>query len=192
MPTTPSTQISIRLTYSSPYKGGTKTWSNRFYFNSTAAMTQAIFDDLADQLRDTLKACITSSSTVTGAIGYNPGSDIPAFSKTYTTAGTAVPSGSESIAPLEVVSLWRFTTTQRTVKNHPIYLFKYIHNQILGATGARETMVSGRRTTQQSEVDGLVAGLVHSGVTYKLAGPRGAVAQSGIVETYFTHRDFPA
>jgi hypothetical protein len=36
-----------------------------------------------------------------------------------------------------------------------------------------------------------VSGITVSGTTYKKAGPYGAVAQSLLVPTYITHRDFP-
>lgn len=185
------TQISIRCVYSSPYKGGTRTWSNRFFFNSSVAMTTAVFESLSDSIVANMKACVTPATTITETVGYDAGSDVPTHSKTYTTAGEATPGADEAIAPLEVCTLWRFDTTQRTTKNHPVYLFKYVHNQILGTTTDRELVVTGRRATQDAVLGHFVTGFTVGGTTYKLSGPRGAVAQSGHCETFFTHRDFP-
>lgn len=190
MPSAPS-QISIRLVIQSPYKGGTRQWGNRFFFNSTVAMTTVVFEAIADFLVSEMKDCITTASTIVEAVGYDAGSDVPTHSKTYTQAGTTSPTSGEAIAPLEVVSLWRFTTTQRTVKNHPVYLFKYVHNQIISKSTNPELVVSGRRTFQTATCADLIAGFTTGGTTYKLAGPHGAVAQTGQCEQYFTHRDFP-
>lgn len=185
-------QISIRLVIQSPYKGGTREWGNRYFFNSTVAMTTAVFEALADWLvTGEIKDVITTASTIIEAVGYDAGSDVPTHSKTYTQAGTAAPTTGEAIAPLEVVTLWRFTTTQRTTKNHPVYLFKYMHNQIISRSTNPELVVSGRRTFQTAVCADLIAGHTTGGTTYKLAGPHGAVAQTGACEQYFTHRDFP-
>ncbi len=154
-------------------------------------MTGSVFNALANDVANQMAVAIGANSTIISAIGYDAGSDVPTNSATLSIAGTAAPSGSEAYAPLEVSSLWRFTTTQRTTKNHPIYLFKYIRNQILGTTSDREAMVSGRNATQTLLAASLVTGFVVGGTTYKLAGPFGAVAQSGVCESFFTHRDFP-
>jgi hypothetical protein len=63
--------------------------------------------------------------------------------------------------PGEVAALVRYATTARSTKNHPVYLYNYYHGQSVGPSGPVR------------------------------AGPNGATAVSGAVETYLTHRDFP-
>lgn len=175
----------------SPYKGGTKNWGWRLFFNNTTAMTGAVFTALSTAIGADLANVLPTTSTIISAVGYDAGSDVPTNSRTMSVAGGFSPSSGEHYAPLEVAALMRFTTTQRTSKNHPIYLFKYMRAVILAATGNPEVVPSGRRTTYTSLATDLVNGFATGGVTYKLAGPYGAVAQSGACEQYFTHRDFP-
>jgi hypothetical protein len=191
MASSPSTQISIRIDKTSPYKGGTKTWSNRYHFDSTVAMTEAVFDALADWLVGIEKYILATEVTIIGAVGYDPGSDVPVWSKSYSQAGLEVPGSSERVGPLEQALLVRFTTTQRSVKNHPIYGFKYYHGAIVADGTDRELVPSGRKTSWDSQIAGMVSGTTVGGTLYKVSGPRGAVYQSGACETYYTHRDFP-
>lgn len=188
----PATQVSVKVSKETAYKGGVKTWSNRYYFNVNVDMTEAVFEALATWIKGREVNFLTTRTTFTSAIGYDPGSEIPVWSETLTGTGAATISGSESLATLEVCALHRYSTTQRTSKNHPIYLFKYYHDQILGTGSDREAMVSGRNTTQQTNAQDFVDGVDIGGTTYKVCGRYGAVGQSVTVEPMFTHRDFPA
>lgn len=189
--TTPPTRISIRVDYQTAYKGGIRQWSNRFFLSSSVAMTGSVFDTLSDWLTNIMVSGITARTTIVGTVGYDAGSDVPTNSKTYSLSGSNTVTGGETLATLEVAALWRFATDARTSKNHPIYLFKYVHDQILGTSSDREAMVSGRRTTQESLAGDLVTGDTVGGTLYQLCGPFGAVALSSSVGQFFTHRDFP-
>lgn len=185
------TQASIRVVKTSPYKGGTKTWSNRYFFNGSDPSGSAAWAALAALLEPWEKPLITSASHIVEYIGYNAGSDVPVWSSSVSVAGTGTYGDSALIAPLECCALTKFTTTQRTSKNHPIYLFKYRHDVAAALGSDRELLHNDVKTNIQDYDAHWVTGFLVDGTTRPLTGPRGAVAQTRIVETYLTHRDFP-
>jgi hypothetical protein len=131
----------------------------------------------------------TNWTTIVETIGYNGGSDVPVYSKTYSTAGTSAATG--NYPPLEVAALVRYSTTQRTSKNHPIYLFNYYHNLLVNSTsGQQDKLSASQKTLLETYATAWVSGFSDGVTTYKKAGPRGAVAQGSFVEEYVTHRDF--
>ena len=79
----------------------------------------------------------------------------------------------------------------QSTKNHPIYLFTYIHNVLLAGNSTPDVLDTTHKTALEEYADDWLAGFSDGTLTHKRAGPRGAVAQSRVVETYVTHRDFP-
>jgi len=190
MPSVAPTQASIRLVISSPYRGGTKLWGNRYFFNQTSIPDQTHFNTLADALVAQAKTVFNTSSTITSAIGYNGGSDVPQWTKSYSQAGS-ITTGTNPNAPLEMCGLVRFSTAVRSTKNHPIYLYKFIHAVQTDGLTAQETLRAAIVSNLDAYAIALIAGLSDGTTTYKLAGPRGAVAQGHITEPYLHGRDFP-
>jgi len=178
------------MVFSSPYKGGTRTWSNKWFLTGPDWADQTHFNTLSDEYVANAKTWITSNTTITETIGYNGGSDLPVLSKTYSQAGTASP-GTHDHMPLEAAMLVRGSTTQRSSKNHPIYIMKYIHGVCHDSSTASETPLSGQKSSLQGSVNEFVSGVSDGTNSRKWAGPGGAVVQAGTVETYVTHRDFP-
>jgi hypothetical protein len=134
--------------------------------------------------------CYGSEVTIVECVGYEAGSDVPVFSKAYTTVGTG--SFETSIrAPGDAAALIKSTTDQRTSKNHPIYLFKYYHGVYLDASGTPDIPAATQMTHLKSVCDNWRVGLSDGVNTLTLCGPRGASALSCLKETYITHRDFP-
>ena len=112
------------------------------------------------------------------------------FSKTYSQAGTGGSLGGTQ-APGDCAMLVRFSTDQRTSKNHPIYLFKYIKPgrcavSELGADALPANMTTALNTYGSHIVSGFSDGTT----TRHVCGPFGAVALDHLTETYITHRDF--
>ena len=177
--------------FHSPYKGGTRTWSNTWYLTGPVWANQAHFDTLADEYVANAKTWITSNSSIVEAIGYNGGSFMPVFSKVYSTAGTATTGGHDHM-PLEAAMLVRGSTDVRSVRNHPVYIMKFIHGVVHDSSTAAETPEAGQVSALQGSVNEFVAGVTDGTNVRKWAGPRGAVVQAANVETYVTHRDFPA
>lgn len=190
MATVPPTQPGIRIRFTSPYKGGSKEWSNTWYLTGPAWASQTAFNTLADEYVANAKTWVSSNSEIIEAIGTNGGSFLPVFIKTYAQPGilTGFTNGH---MPLEAAVLVKGTTDARSTKNHPIYIFKYIHGAIHNDPNAAETPTTGQKSAIQGSANEFVAGVTDGTNLRKWAGPRGAVVQSALVETYVTHRDFP-
>lgn len=181
---------SIKVVKTMHFKGGTKSWSNRYHFSGGTPSGSGPWTTLSDAVVAAEKLTQNSTTTITETLGYAAGSDVPVFSKTYSVAGTASFSGADT--PGEAAALVRYDTTQRTSKNHPIYLFNYYHGAIGGTTKATvDTLNSSQRTALGTYAAAWITGFSDGTNTLKRAGPNGAVAQGAFVEEYITHRDFP-
>jgi hypothetical protein len=114
------------------------------------------------------------------------------FQKTYTTVGAGTGSANGQRSPLNVAALIRCSTAARSVKNHPIYLFSYIHDvSVDHSHNWLETLDTPQKTAIGVYANQWLTGFSDGAITVKRASPRGAAATSVIVEEYVTHRDFP-
>ncbi len=185
------TRPSIRVVKTSNYKGGTRTWSNRYFFTGDDPTGDAAWLALKVLIEPWEKPLIYPASHITEYIGYNAGSDVPVWSLGVSVAGTATYGDSAIAAPLEVCALTRFTTSQRTTKNHPIYLFKYRHN-VANALGTNRELLHTDVKANISDYDQhWVDGFAVDSTTRHICGPFGAVGLTRLVELETTHRDFP-
>ena len=186
-----STQSAFRFIFSTTYRGGTRQWSTKFFTNQTSVPTQAILDALVTDQKPYIKPALPTYTTIVEALAYGPGSDVPVATTSIGEACT-FPATSTTPTPLEVAAFFRYATTQRTSKNHPIYLAQYIHGVgIMPGQSDHELLDTNMAENIRQWLTRWVSGITISGVQYKKAGPRGAVAQSLHVPTYVTHRDFP-
>jgi len=181
---------SIKVIKTMPFKGGTKRWSNRYHFNGGTPANSTQWTALSDAVVTAEKAIFGSIVTIVETVGYNAGSDVPVFSKTYSTVGTCAASG--NYPPGEVAGLMRWSTTARTSKNHPIYLFNYWHKPIVKTvSGQEDAIVSGQATAYETYAAAWISGFSDGAHTLVRAGPNGATATGHQAEEYVTHRDFP-
>ncbi len=182
---------SIRIVKQFTYRGETQDFSNRYHFSGHTPVSDAEWTALLDAVTASEKAIFTNVVTIVSGVCYLPGSDVPVFSKAYSLAGTLTQLGNPVRVPGDVAALIRYSTTQRSVKNHPIYLYNYYHGVYRDRDDGPDDFKSDQRnaflTYGQHWVDGFSA----SGQTYVRCGPRGAVAQARTVPTFLTHRDFP-
>src|SRR3569623_3673427 len=117
---------SIKVTKQFTYRGVARQFSYRYHFNGGLPADSAHWTTLSDAIVTAEKACFNSTVTIVKTAGYAAGSEVPVFTKTYSTAGTAVWTGLPQ-APGDAVILVRYATAVRTSKNHPIYLLSRIH-----------------------------------------------------------------
>jgi hypothetical protein len=136
------------------------------------------------------KAIFTNKVTIVETIGYAAGSDVPVFTKVYSTAGTGG-WGANPQMPGDVAILVRYSTTARTPKNHPIYLFNYYHCVYSDGVAAQDTPQATQKAAVDTYAGSWISGFSDGVNTYNRAGPNGATATGKLVDAFLTHRDFP-
>jgi hypothetical protein len=116
----------------------------------------------------------------------------PVADKVYTTVGSVSWASSHSAQALEVCALVRYSTAGRTVKNHPIYLFNYVHDVATDSTVSyNEKLLSSQKSALATYSTAWISGFSDGTHTLTRCGPNGDAATGAIVEEYVTHRDFP-
>jgi hypothetical protein len=194
---TPDTAHSVVIVKSFSWKGTTQRWSNRYHFTGSTLPSSGQWDTLMDAIVTAEKAVLPSFVTIVEGIGYDASTatstnphGLAVHSKTYTTAGTAVSTGG-AFTPGEAAAFIRYTTTQRTTKNHPIYLFNYYHGVIADAAVSADNVLPSQLSAYNVYGAAWVSGFSDGTLTRIRCGPRGAVAQSRAAHDRITHRDFP-
>lgn len=187
---TPPDQAGIKYTFSFSWRGQTKSWSQLWHFTQGAWQDQGHFNATSDAVWNLIKLAIPARNTLVTTTAYNPGSFLPVYTKSYGATGSYTDTANPQ-APGEACMLVKFTTTQRTTKNHPIYLFKWFHGvQTDGATSP-DLLRNGIQSTMQGNLNTLMAGVSDGTLTRKYCGPFGAVAQTAAVNTQLHIREFP-
>jgi hypothetical protein len=181
---------SIQVLQQSPYRGGLKEWSNRMHFGPGFPPDAGHWNALYTDIRDSWKTITLPTTEFIGARGYQPGTDVPVWETSDTTVGTYVP-GTGVGTVLESCALTKYTTDQRTSKNHPIYLFEWHHGVMVVNGGSYDELLSGLHTGWKNRGDNWIAGITDGTSVYHRQGPRGASGLTASVDLYVHHRDFP-
>jgi len=194
---TPDTRSSIVITKQTPYRGSTRTFSNRYHFENDTPADNAHWTTLADAIVAAEKAIYDSTTEIVLATGYdkasatstNPHGDA-VFSKTYTQAGTWSGASGAIWMPGDAAIFVRFSTPARSTKNHPVYLSNYYHG-VFGSPGNPDQVSGPQRTAVQTYAAAWLTGFSDGAENHVRCGPRGAVALVATVDLYVRHRDFP-
>lgn len=188
-----ATAQSLKVVKSFLYRGSTREWSNRYHFTGGTVSGSTQWTTLSDAVTASEKACYVSTgivNTIVATYGYDAGSDVPVFSKTYALTGTMAIAGG-SCAPGDAAILVRYATATRTSKNHPLYLFNYHHGAIISSATTADTVFSTQLTNLGTFAAAWVAGFSDGTHTLVRCGPNGDVATGYLVNTKIHHRDFP-
>lgn len=177
------------------YRGSLRTWSNRYHFSGGLPSDTAHWTTFSDAVVTAehllWRALASGGSKIVETFGFDSGSEIPIFSKTYATDGFAGAVG--SLPPGDAAAVVRWSTSARSSKNHPIYMFSYYHT-IPSAGGA---------TTYDQVEAGAVSllgtyaalwdttGFSDGTNTYKRSSPSGHNATGHTVLPLLSHRDLP-
>lgn len=181
----------MKITKSFSYFGSAKNFTNRYHFTGGTPANDTAWHTLFDAIVAAEKAIFGAGVTITGATGYDAGSDLPVSSKTYSTTGTFSPAGGDVTVPGDCVALERWSTAARTSKNHPVYLFSYWHGVYRDSTD-KDNLSSTQQTAMQTYAQTWWAtGFSDGSNTYTRAGPNGAAAISRFTHGQILHRDFP-
>lgn len=182
---------SIKVTKSLMWRDVLTFWSNRYHFNGGTPADGTHWTTLSDAIVTAEKAALYSSCIITGTTGYAAGSEVPVFTKTYSTTGTLA-AGSDTVCPGDIAALVRYSTTAKTSKNHPIYLFNYYHGCKWDATeGAPDEIAPGQKSALSTYATSWVSGFSDGSLTLVRAGPNGATATGSLVADFLTTHDFP-
>lgn len=190
-----ATTASIRVVKDFLYRGSTRQFSNRYHFTNGAPSDSAHWTTLSDAITAAEKAIHAlvgnGGAKIVATYGYDAGSEVPVFSKTYSLDGTAS-YGLGVTAPGDAAVLVRYATASRTSKNHPLYLFSYYHGVFVVPGGpTKETVVAAQVTANNTYAAAWVAGFSDGTTTHIRCGPNGDTSTGYLVQTAVTHRDFP-
>jgi len=181
---------SIKVVKTFTYRGQLRTFSNRYHFNGGTPADSAHWTTLSDAIVTAEKAIYTNVVHIVETIGYAAGSEVPVFSKTYSTAGTQGENGIRP--PGDCAAVIRWATTARSGKNHPIYLFNYWHDPQTTSNTLPDDLLAGYITTLNTYANAWIAGFSDGTTSYVRAGPNGATAVGYVVKPEVSHRDLPA
>jgi hypothetical protein len=181
---------SVKIVKQTNYRGSPKLWSNRYHFNGGTPANTAAWNALLDAIVLAEKAIYTTNTSIVHGWCYAAGSDVPVNDKAYTTAGTGSFAGGNPTT-LEAAALIRYATTARSSKNHPVYLFNYMHGAYDWGSSAYDELNHNQKTAIETYATAWISGFSDGTLTLVRAGPNGATATARVVEQFLSHRDFP-
>lgn len=175
------------------FKGGSRTFSNRYHFLGGTPADAAHWHTLMDNVVTAEKAVLAPGITITEAWGYAAGSNVPVANKVYSTVGTLTGATNAAIVPGEVCALVRYSTAARTSKNHPIYCFNYYHSPFVNSTSATtiDLLDANQKSALETYAGDWISGFSDGSITATRCSPNSAAATGHVTEEYATHRDFP-
>jgi hypothetical protein len=186
---------SVRIVKQFTYRGATRTFSNRYHIGTAVPPDATHWNTLFDAITAAEKLIYpppaAPGATIIKAVGYAPGSEVPVASKTYALAATGSFSA-WSACPGDAAALIRYSTPDRSTKNHPIYCFNYYH--VVGSnvsTGFPDALNTAQAAAMATYAAAWLTGFSDGTTTYKRSRPSGDLCTGSFVEPLVTHRDLP-
>jgi len=186
---------SVRIVKQFTYRGVTRNFSNRYHIGTNGPPDSTHWTTFCDAIVAAEKTCYepfgNPGAKIIQAVGYAAGSEVPVFTKTYAVDGTLTHAASSPV-PGDCAAVVRYSTPDRSTKNHPVYCFNYYH-----AIQA-STSVAGGDTLAASNLGALgtyaalwIAGISDGTTTYHRSRPTGDLCTGYVVKPLISHRDLP-
>jgi hypothetical protein len=182
------TQYSVQLVKTFTYRGGSKNFSNRYYFDGDEPSS---WTSLVAALVVYEKAIFDSSVQITAAHGYAPGSEVAIHTESMGVPGTHTATGAVEL-PGDCALVLRQATTKKSTKNHTVYCFSYFHGVLADtSTGSPDTPLADQIAAVLTLGQAWQTGFAAGGRTYHRTTPDGHLVTGALVSPYVSHRDFP-
>lgn len=177
------------------YRNVDHTFSNRYHFDGGTPSDNTHWTTFSDAVVNAEKLIYlpyaSKGAKIIATVGYDAGSEIPVFNKTYTTDGTAAPTN-WGMVPGDVAALLRYSTSYRSSKNHPIYLFNYFHTFGVQSNAAwADALNSDQKALLNTYATAWITGFSDGTATHHRTGPSGHAGTGLLINDNLTHRDLP-
>ncbi len=186
---------SIRVVKQFTYRATVRQFSNRYHIGTNAPPDSTHWTTFSDAVVAAERLIFPNFSSggaeIVQTVGYAAGSEVPVFVKNYTADGSLNPTGFLP-CPGDVAALIRYSTPDRSTKNHPIYCFNYYHAvSAAGSGGNQDVLLASQRTAMQTYAAAWITGFSDGTTTFHRSRPTGNLVTGSIVESLLTHRDLP-
>jgi hypothetical protein len=129
--------------------------------------------------------------TIVQAVGYEGGSEIPVYESSWGLTGSGSFS-SWSACPGDCAAVVRYSTSDRSSKNHPIYCFNYYHSiSAVAGVGNEDELHAGQKSAMSLYAADWITGFSDGSVTHKRSRPNGNLVTGELVLPLISHRDLP-
>jgi hypothetical protein len=133
----------------------------------------------------------SGGATIIQTVGYAGGSEVPVFTKTYSTDGTLTSAG-WSACPGDCAAVVRYSTPDRSTKNHPIYCFNYYHAiSNNGSAATVDNLQTGQKNAISTYASAWISGFSDGTTTVHRSRPSGDLVTGSLVLPQISHRDLP-
>ena len=186
---------SVRIVKQFAYRGSLRNFSNRYHFGTYLPPDSTHWTTLCDAITAAEKTIYRSlaqgGAKIIQAVGYAAGSEVPVFTKTYSLDGTLIGTP-YVVAPGDAAALVRYSTSDRSVKNHPIYCFNYYHACTMDGTDADNDKLNATQAAAMATyATHWITGFSDGATTVQRSRPSGDLCTGSLVEPLLTHRDLP-
>lgn len=186
---------SVRITKTMNYRGAPRTFSNRYHIGTTHPVDDshwnALISAIAAAEAPMFLALASGGAKIILGEGIVGGSNIPVHSSVLSLDGS-LSIAAPPVAPGDAAAIVRYTTPDRSSKNHPVYLFSYYHTVMNQGSAGADLLVVAQKTALQTYADHWISGFTDGSTVYKRSRPNvGTLATAAVVSPEITHRDLP-